>query len=229
MALIDCPDCGKQVSSNAPTCPNCGAPIATVLSPPEPTLAAATSATETQTTESRQVSFLLAAGIFWLPFIFAWFTLRKGYSTKARLISFAWLVVVFGWWGSDTSVPSDPSAWLEKQKSAPVREATQPVVDVTLRQLVEECEANQVAFEDNWKGKSVRVQGSIKEIDAGFSGGTLRLRKPGGSRWDSISALGIPRDVLGTLSKGDQVTLQCESVREVMGDPTLYDCSLPYR
>ena len=30
MALIDCPECGKQVSSKAPTCPNCGAPIATV-------------------------------------------------------------------------------------------------------------------------------------------------------------------------------------------------------
>lgn len=29
MALINCPDCDKQVSSNAPACPNCGAPIAT--------------------------------------------------------------------------------------------------------------------------------------------------------------------------------------------------------
>lgn len=29
MSLIDCPDCGKQVSSNAPSCPGCGAPIAT--------------------------------------------------------------------------------------------------------------------------------------------------------------------------------------------------------
>ena len=28
MALIDCPECGKQVSSKAPTCPNCGVPIA---------------------------------------------------------------------------------------------------------------------------------------------------------------------------------------------------------
>ena len=27
MALIKCPECGKQVSSKAPTCPNCGAPI----------------------------------------------------------------------------------------------------------------------------------------------------------------------------------------------------------
>jgi hypothetical protein len=31
MALIECPDCSKQVSSNAPACPNCGAPIATAL------------------------------------------------------------------------------------------------------------------------------------------------------------------------------------------------------
>lgn len=28
MALITCPDCGKEVSSNAPACPGCGGPIA---------------------------------------------------------------------------------------------------------------------------------------------------------------------------------------------------------
>ncbi|MGO8929888.1 MAG: PH domain-containing protein [Limisphaerales bacterium] len=28
MALINCPECGKQVSSEAPTCPACGYPIA---------------------------------------------------------------------------------------------------------------------------------------------------------------------------------------------------------
>lgn len=28
MALINCPDCGKEVSSNAPACNGCGAPIA---------------------------------------------------------------------------------------------------------------------------------------------------------------------------------------------------------
>ena len=27
MALINCPECDKQVSSKAPSCPNCGAPI----------------------------------------------------------------------------------------------------------------------------------------------------------------------------------------------------------
>lgn len=28
MALIKCPDCGKQISSQAASCPNCGCPIA---------------------------------------------------------------------------------------------------------------------------------------------------------------------------------------------------------
>jgi hypothetical protein len=28
MALIDCPECGNRVSSNAPACPHCGNPIA---------------------------------------------------------------------------------------------------------------------------------------------------------------------------------------------------------
>lgn len=26
MALVNCPDCGKQISQNAVSCPNCGAP-----------------------------------------------------------------------------------------------------------------------------------------------------------------------------------------------------------
>ena len=30
LALITCPDCGKEVSSRAPACPNCGCPIVDV-------------------------------------------------------------------------------------------------------------------------------------------------------------------------------------------------------
>lgn len=28
MPLIQCPDCGREVSDAAPTCPNCGRPLA---------------------------------------------------------------------------------------------------------------------------------------------------------------------------------------------------------
>lgn len=40
MALIHCPDCGRQVSDQAPRCPHCGRPIATYASP-APTQASA--------------------------------------------------------------------------------------------------------------------------------------------------------------------------------------------
>lgn len=40
----------------------------------------------------RKVSILLGIGIFIMPYIFAWFTLREGYSKSARFISFGWLL-----------------------------------------------------------------------------------------------------------------------------------------
>lgn len=39
----------------------------------------------------REVSLLLGLGILFMPLVFAWFTLRKGYSTKAKVVTFLWL------------------------------------------------------------------------------------------------------------------------------------------
>lgn len=35
MALTNCPDCNKEVSTNAPVCPGCGAPIANQTTTPK--------------------------------------------------------------------------------------------------------------------------------------------------------------------------------------------------
>lgn len=42
MALIDCPECGGQVSDRAPTCPHCGVPIAVASASSAPNAAAGT-------------------------------------------------------------------------------------------------------------------------------------------------------------------------------------------
>jgi len=39
----------------------------------------------------RKVGFLLGVGIVFLPIVFAWFLLRKGHSTLARVLGFGWL------------------------------------------------------------------------------------------------------------------------------------------
>lgn len=38
-----------------------------------------------------RMTILLACGIFLMPYIFAWLTLRPGYGRASRIISFAWL------------------------------------------------------------------------------------------------------------------------------------------
>jgi hypothetical protein len=44
--------------------------------------------------EEKYVSIFLGIGIFLIPIIFSWFTLRKGHTTKAKIISFSWLVII---------------------------------------------------------------------------------------------------------------------------------------
>jgi len=43
--------------------------------------------------EVRAVTPLLGIGIFVMPFIFSWFTLRKSHTTKAKVIAFGWLLL----------------------------------------------------------------------------------------------------------------------------------------
>ena len=44
-------------------------------------------------TQNQPLSGKLIAGIVLLPIIFAWFTLKKGVSTKAKILSFLWLII----------------------------------------------------------------------------------------------------------------------------------------
>lgn len=108
MPIINCPDCSKEMSDAAPACPNCGRPNANAPS------------------QARPVGILLGIGIFLIPLIFSWFTLRKGHTTKARVISFSWLVLsllIFsaqdGKNAGDESAQQNSSDAAELKKSEP--------------------------------------------------------------------------------------------------------------
>lgn len=48
--------------------------------------------------ENKKLPVWLIIGIILVPLIFAWFTLKKGYSKTAKILSFGWLllaIVVF--------------------------------------------------------------------------------------------------------------------------------------
>ena len=48
----------------------------------------------TQGAENRAVGAALGIGIFLVPFVFAWFTLRKGYGIVARVVSLGWMAII---------------------------------------------------------------------------------------------------------------------------------------
>ncbi|WP_298770855.1 zinc ribbon domain-containing protein [uncultured Shewanella sp.] len=78
MALILCSQCQQPISKDSSTCPLCGHPNEQQTQPkiegPE-----------------RKVSWPLLLGIIFIPYIFVWFVLRKGYKLTTQAISLAWL------------------------------------------------------------------------------------------------------------------------------------------
>lgn len=68
MALINCPECGKGVSNSAPSCPNCGVPIASARE----AVAAGAPLTTVQGTSKKLKSHTLGSvvaivvGVVWL-------------------------------------------------------------------------------------------------------------------------------------------------------------------
>jgi membrane protein YdbS with pleckstrin-like domain len=69
MALVNCPECGKEVSTAAPTCPSCGFPVAAQMAEPAP-------AHDKLLAEVRPSwwNFFWYLLLFWLivPFLVAW-------------------------------------------------------------------------------------------------------------------------------------------------------------
>ena len=62
---------------------------------------------ESDNSPQRKVGIGLGAGILFLPYIFSWFTLRKGHTKKAKVIAFAWLCWCVVWQIGNLQKPGD--------------------------------------------------------------------------------------------------------------------------
>lgn len=131
--------------------------------------------------QQQNVGCLLGGGIFVMPYIFAWFTLRKGYSTAARVISFGWMVLVVGaaiagpTSGGDFSSggPSTASA-----ASSTPSQADREYVDISCRKMVKRFGPNSklsdLQKEKAWpkyQGKAFSWDLEIVEVSEEMFGG----------------------------------------------------------
>jgi len=69
---------------------------------------------EADTSSSGKLGAGIIVGIVFIPIIFAWFTLKKGVSTTARIVSFLWMLVFLG---AAVSTPDDTSSGASSSKS----------------------------------------------------------------------------------------------------------------
>lgn len=187
--------------------------------------------------QNRKVSILLGIGIFFIPLIFAWFTLRRGYSKNAKIVSFAWLIFItvlsLNGFGQNTAKDRTPNNNAVSAVSAPIEApaAPEPVVPelekVTARQIFEAYQNNEVAADRMYKGQMLEVTGTISGIDSDFSDDAV-VKLATSNQFMDVMAKGDDdfNNAAAQLSKGQKVKLQCVGGGEIAGSALLKKCKI---
>jgi len=93
VALIKCPECGREISDQASSCPNCGCPIKTTL--------LKSKATTIEKTGKQWKGIQLACGFVLVFGILLWYSAPEKYKFIGSLIMFGSLVgMIIAWIGA---------------------------------------------------------------------------------------------------------------------------------
>lgn len=101
-----------------------------------------------------------------------------------------------------------------------------PAISVTAKQLFEDYQKNEVSADDKYKGKLLKVSGTVHSIDKdAFDNMILRLATP--NQFMSVAAtMNVSEKAkLGQMAKGQAATVQCTGGGMVIKSPILKDCS----
>ena len=182
------------MSEDAPTCPKCGKPNSSLAT---------------------GLSAGLTIGIVFIPIIFAWFTLRKGVSTKARVVSFLWMLIVIGAaGGSQPEKPAKRSALPATSSKVESLETTTSskikTLQVTPSALFRAYEDNEIRADNTYKNRYVKMTGRIDDIGKDLLGNIYVTIVA--SDFFGIQVLFNDEDSseVANLSKGETITVVCK-------------------
>ena len=122
---------------------------------------------------------MLGVGILFFPYIFAWFTLRKGHSQGSKVLSFGWLatLLLVGFLGGDPSPEEQKrqaDRQAERQAAADAASDTAFVLHTLRDKLVDPDSANLTSLMTFRTGEKLAYCGKVnaKNRMGGFSGPT---------------------------------------------------------
>ncbi|MET0888810.1 MAG: hypothetical protein ABWY09_01615 [Stenotrophomonas maltophilia] len=110
------------------------------------------------------------------------------------------------------------------ERNAAVTPSAVPAIEVTAQQLHQDYEANEIAADAKYKGKTLLISGTVESIESDFMDKPTVHLTVGDFAWVQLS--GISKDVAASLSKGARITAQCKGAGEVIGFPAASDCIL---
>ena len=171
--------------------------------------------------QDKKLGIVLIIGIVILPVIFSWFTLKKCYSTKSKVISMLWMVIFIAISLSNnnsSSVTSSRDAINEKNKDFP---------RIDIYELANEYKQNEARADRDHKGKTYLLTGTVTGIDKDFMDDTV-IRLKGTNPFLNITATLMQSkpnlDKAYQLNKEDTIEIVCTVKGELMTLPRLEDC-----
>lgn len=246
MALIKCPDCGKEFSDQAEACPNCGRPNELRQKSQQAGNSPASSSRPTVTAHENKpkkhsglsiASFVLSilGCTFVLGVILAIVDLCKKDSTEkhslskaALIISAIWIVLAIAVGNSDTSGTENAESNIEitgsvQQTESAVAPETETeiitYIPVTADELASALNSNAMKAEEDYDGKYLEISGKIGIIDS--DGKYISING------DEFSLVTIQcyiksseqKDVIMNKSVGDSVIVRgkCKDIGEILG------------
>lgn len=96
---------------------------------------------------------------------------------------------------------------------------------ISSEELYAAYEQNEIAADQLYKGKWLRVTGRVESIDSDLSDQPV-IMLLGDGYFSNVHADGLPINIAMTLSKGQTITVICRGAGEVVGSPMLEDCEL---
>lgn len=108
---------------------------------------------------------------------------------------------------------------------SPTKEKKVDPVVVASKALSEDYDANEVAADQEYKGKVLEVSGKVDSIDKDFLDNII-VRLKGKTAFQNVMATmkSSEKSEAAGLSKGQQVTVRCTGSGSVMGSPSLREC-----
>ncbi len=111
-----------------------------------------------------------------------------------------------------------------------------PIVEVTALELSSAFQKNEAKAQLTYEGKRVQVSGRVKDVDldmldqpviklaGGGDVGGMGISQDG--KITDVSVNGLPKATAAEIDKGQELTVLCTEVSEIMGGPMVGGCSV---